>query len=385
MLIGVPKEIMQGERRVAATPDTVRKLVGGGAEVLVETGAGLGASFDDAQYEAAGAKLVPDPEEIFAKADVILKVKEPLLNNEKNKHEVDMMRKGQVLISFIHPASPVNHQMVRDMAERGIIGVTLDGLPRIPRAECMDPLITMSKCGGYKGILMAADELPRYVPRMVTQAGTIQAVNALVVGVGAAGLSALTTAKQLGANLYAADIRPSSLETARVLGAEIIDMGVPSSVAIRGGSAQSLPMEWTEKGRQAIAKALPDMDMVFLSALVPSKIAPVLITEEMVKMMKPGSVIVDLSIDQGGNCALTPFGGKRVVHGVTIFGVKNVPGLIPESSSLLFAENVYQLVRYLTHDGQLQLDQSDEIVQGILTTFGGEVVHQGAKEAMNMV
>jgi len=385
MIIGVIKEIMRGEKRVSATPDTVRKLTLDGAAAWVQAGAGLGANFDDAQYIAAGARMVTDPQEIYAGAEVILKVKEPQHNSDKNLHEVDMMRAGQVLITFLHPASPANHKMVRDMAAKGIIGLTLDGLPRTPRAERMDPLITMSKIGGYKGILMAANELPRFASRMVTPVSASEPINVLVVGVGMAGLAALATAKQLGANLYAADIRPSALEMARVLGAEAIGMGVPVEVAEQGGHAQNIAPEWTDKGRAAIAEALPKMDIVYLSALVPSKMAPVLITEEMVGTMKYGSVIVDLSIDQGGNCALTPQGAKGVFHGVTIFGIKNIPGLLPESSSAIFAENVYNLVHYLMKDGQIALDMEDAIVRGILTTYGGDVVHQGTIEAMAAV
>lgn len=385
MIIGVPKEVMPGERRVAATPETVKLLIEGGSEVIVQTGAGIGAGFSDAQYSAQGAALEPDARRIFDKAEIILKVKEPQMNRELGLHEVDLMHAGQVLISFIHPASPSNHEMVRNMAKKGIIGLTLDGLPRIPRAECMDPLITMSKCGGYKGMLMAMDAMPRFVPKTVTAVGTTPPANVLVVGVGVGGLAALTTAKALGANLFAADVHPKAVETARVLGAEIVALGVPTDVAVQAGSAQTLSAEWAEKGQSAIARILPEMDIVFLGALVPSKLAPVLITEEMVRLMKPGSVIVDLSIDQGGNCALSPQGGSEVRYGVTLFGVKNIPGMLPESASFMFAQNVYNLVAYLSRGGAFALDPEDEIVQGILTTFGGEVVHQGAKEAMNMV
>ncbi len=385
MLIGIIKEIMHGERRVSATPETVAKLVKDGAQVWVEKNAGEGAFFHDAQYEAVGAKIVADPAEIFAKADVILKVKEPQFNKQKNLHEVDMMHKGQVLITFIHPASPVNHEMVKNMASKGVISLTLDGVPRISRAQNMDALTSMSTCAGYKGILLAANEIPKFIPQIFSAVGMIKPINALIIGVGVAGLQALATAKRLGAVVHAADIRPAAVEQAQSLGAKIVDLGIPTELAVgEGGYALALNREWTEKERVILADIVPKMDLVFLSALVPSKIAPVLITEEMVKSMKPGSAIVDISIDQGGNCACTTPGETEVKHGVTVIGIKNIPGMLPESSSWMFAQNIYNLVKYLTKDGQIALDRSDDIVKGILTTIDGEVVHQGAREAMGL-
>ncbi len=385
MVIGIIKEIMHGERRVSATPETAGKLVKDGAEVLVQQGAGEGAFFHDEQYIAGGAKIVADPADIFARADVILKVKEPQFNKQKNLHEVDMMRKGQVLITFIHPASPVNHEMVKNMAKKGIVSLTLDGVPRISRAQNMDALTSMSTCAGYKGILLAANDLPKFIPQIFSAVGMIKPINALIIGVGVAGLQALATAKRLGAVVHAADIRPAAAEQAQSLGAKVVDLGIPAEVAVgEGGYALALNREWTEKERNILAGIVPNMDIVFLSALVPSKIAPVLITEEMVKSMKPGSAIVDISIDQGGNCACTTPGETEVKHGVTVIGIKNIPGMLPESSSWMFAQNIYNLVKYLTKDGKIALDRGDDIVKGILTTIDGEVVHQGAREAMGM-
>jgi len=385
MRIGIPKEIMQGERRVAATPETAAKLVKDGAEVFVETGAGRGAFFEDEKYVAAGATIMEDVEELYALADVILKVKEPQFNAQKKLHEIDMMHEGQVLMTFIHPASPANHEMVRMMAEKGVTGLTLDGVPRITRAQPMDALTSMSTCAGYKGILLAANELLKFIPMMATGVGMVKPINALIIGAGVGGLQALATVKRLGAVVYAADIRPAAAEQAKSLGAKIVDLGVPEAISVgEGGYALALSDEWTLKEREKIESLLPTMDIVFLSALVPSKIAPVLVTEEMVKKMRPGSVIVDISIDQGGNCEITPAGKTEVLHGVTVIGIKNIPGMIPESSSWMFAQNVYHLVKYLTEDGEITLVRSDEIVKGILTTIGGEVVHAGAREAMGI-
>lgn len=385
MLIGIPKEIMHGERRVSAIPETVAKLVKDGAEVWVEKNAGEGAFFHDNQYVQAGAKIVDDVAVIYEKADVILKVKEPQFNHEKNLHEVDMMHAGQVLITFIHPASPVDHDMVRAMAKKGVVGLTLDGVPRITRAQSMDALTSMSTCAGYKGILLAANELPKFIPQIFSAVGMIKPINALIVGVGVGGLQALATAKRLGAVVYAADIRPAASEQAKSLGAKVIELGVPPEAAIgEGGYALPLSDEWLEKERAVLAAELPKMDIVFLSALVPSRIAPILITEDMVKAMKPGAAIVDISIDQGGNCEITPPGEVEVKHNVTLIGIKNIPGMLPESSSWMFAQNIYNLTKYLTKDGKIVLDRNDDIVKGILTTIDGEIVHQGAREAMGL-
>lgn len=385
MIIGIPKEIMHGEHRVSATPETVGKMIKDGATVLVEKSAGEGAFYNDAQYMSAGAQIINDCAELYRKADVILKVKEPLFNTEKNCSELDMMHKGQYIITFIHPASPVNHKMVRDMAEKGIIGLTLDGIPRISRAQNMDALTSMSTCAGYKGMLMAASDLAKFMPQIFCAVGMIKPCNVMVIGTGVAGLQAIATAKRLGAVVYAADIRPDAAEQAKSLGAKIVDTGVPAEIAIgEGGYANPLTEEWIVKERAALKDTIVQMDIVFCSALVPSRIAPVILTDEIVAEMAPGSVIVDISIDQGGNCAITTPGETAVKHGVTIEGIKNIPGMLPTSSTWMFANNIYNLVKFLTKDGKIVLDRNDEIVSKILTTIDGEIVHKGAREAMGL-
>ncbi|MEE3459349.1 MAG: NAD(P) transhydrogenase subunit alpha [Candidatus Faecousia sp.] len=385
MVIGIPKEIMHDEGRVSAIPETVKKLVADGNKVLVEKGAGLGSFFPDADYAAAGAELIDDVADLYKRSDLILKVKEPLYNEAKKCHEIDMMHKGQYLITFIHPASPVNHEMVKKMAKQGVIGLTLDGVPRISRAQNMDALTSMSTCAGYKGILMAASDLPKFMPQIFCAVGMIKPVNALIIGVGVAGLQALATAKRLGAVTYAMDIRPAALEQATSLGAKPIDPGVPAELAMApGGYAQRLPDEWLEKERQLLAEKIKDMDVVFCSALIPGKLAPVIVTEEMVKTMKPGSVIVDIAIDQGGNCEITPAGSREVKHGVVLEGIKNIPGMLPTSSTWMFAHNIYNLTKFLTKNGKIELDFNDEIVKSILVTWDGEIVHAGAREAMGL-
>lgn len=385
MTIGVPKEIMHGEDRVAATPETVGKMVAEGATVLVEEGAGKGAFFEDAAYREAGAQLVADVQDIFARADVILKVKEPLFNEKAGKHEAEMVRDGQYLITFLHPAAPVNHEMMKKLAATGVISITLDGIPRISRAQGMDALTSMSTVAGYKAVLMAANRLPKFMPMVGTAVGVIKPSNVLVIGTGVAGLQAVATAKRLGAVVTAVDIRPDAREQSTSLGAKAFDVGVPAEVAIgEGGYAQRLSDEWLAREREALKPLVAGSDIIILSALIPSKLAPILVTEEMVKSMAPGSSIVDISIDQGGNCELSEAGKVVVKHGVTIDGTKNIPGMMPTSSTWMFANNIYQLLAFLAQDGRIVLDRNDPIVSSTLTTIGGEIVHRGAREAMGL-
>ena len=383
MIIGIPKEIMAGEARVAATPETVKKFIADGATVLIEKNAGKGSFYSNESYEKAGAELVSSAKEVYQRAELILKVKEPQFNESLQKHEVELMHKGQYLITFIHPASPTNHKMVQSLAKQGVISLTLDGVPRISRAQNMDALTSMSTCAGYKGILMAANQLPKFMPQMFTAVGAIQPAKVVVLGIGVGGLQALATAKRLGAITYAVDIRPDAIEQAQSIGAKPIDIGVPADLAVgKGGYAKHLPSEWLIKERELLKEHIKEADIVFCSALVPGKVAPILITEDMVKQMKNGSVIVDISIDQGGNCELTTPGVTEIKHGVTIIGIKNIPGLLPTSSTWMFAQNVYNLVKFLTHTGNIYLDMDDEIVQSILVTYNNEIVHAGTKEAM---
>jgi NAD(P) transhydrogenase subunit alpha len=261
--------------------------------------------------------------------------------------------------------------------------MSIEGVPRISRAQSMDALTSMSTCAGYKGILMAASDLIKFIPMMPTAAGMIKPCNALICGVGVAGLQALATAKRLGAKTFAIDVRPAAAEQATSLGAKVVESGVDPALAIgKGGYAMELPEDVLAAERELIAKVLPDMDIVFLSALVPGRLAPILITEDMVKTMKPGSVIVDIAIDQGGNCAITTPGVRDIKHGVILEGIKNIPGMLAESSTFMYAANMYNLVKYLTKDGTLNLDESDDIVSGMLTTKDGKVVHAGALAAM---
>jgi len=385
LTIGIPKEIMVGERRVAATPEVVRKVVLDGAKVVVEIGAGEGSFFTDDEYKAAGAELIADAEEVFAKSDLILKVKEPRFSDKKSKHEIDMMKEGQYLITFLHPASPANHQMIRKLASKRIIAISLDSIPRISRVQTMDALTSMSTVAGYKAVLIAANMLPVFMPMISSAVGTIQPANVLVIGTGIAGLQSLATAKRLGAIVYTADIRPDACEQAMSLGAKIIDVQVPAEVAVaEGGYVRKLPEEWLAKEQQALRQSVNLADIVILTALIPGKVAPILITEEMVKSMKTGSVIVDVAIDQGGNCEISEAARLVTKHGVNIDGTLNIPSMVPRSSTWMFANNVYNLVTYLIKDGKVNLNMDDEIIASSLVTKDGKIVHAGTLEAMNL-
>ena len=383
LTIGILKEIMHGEQRVAAIPDTVKKMKDQGARVLVEKNAGEGSFYADAAYKDAGAEIVPEVERIFAESDIILKVKEPLYNEQLGKHEAELFREGQYLITFLHPAAPANREMIRALAASGVTSLTLDGIPRISRAQNMDALTSMSTVAGYKGVLMAAGRLAKFLPMIGTAVGVIKPASVVVVGTGVAGLQAVATAKRLGAQVSAIDIRPDAREQAQSIGAKSIDPGVPTSEAVgEGGYAKRLSDDWLLKERENIRELVTSADILILSALIPGKLAPILVTEDMVKSMKPGSCIVDISIDQGGNCAITDPGKIVVKHGVSIDGTKNIPGLLPTSSTWMFANNIYNLIDFLCENGAVKLDTADPIVASTLTTREKKIVHAGALEAL---
>jgi NAD(P) transhydrogenase subunit alpha len=385
MVVGVPKEIMPGEDRVSAIPDTVRKITSAGGTVLVEKNAGKGSFFADSEYKDAGAQLVDDVQEIFAKADVILKVKEPLFNENLKKHESDMFREGQYLITFLHPAAPVNHEPMKKLAATGVISITLDGIPRISRAQNMDALTSMSTVAGYKAVLMAANRLPKFLPMIGTAVGAIKPSHVVVIGTGVAGLQAVATAKRLGAVVTSIDIRPAAIEQAQSLGSKVVDTGVPAEVAVgEGGYALRLSDEWLKKERERISDTVKSADILITAALIPGKLAPILVTEDMIKGMAAGSSVVDIAIDQGGNCEITEAGKIVVKHGVTIDGTKNIPGMLPTSSTWMFAHNIYNLLDFLVKDGKVVLDMDDPIIKSSLTTKDKQIVHAGAREAMGL-
>ncbi len=383
LTIAVPREIMPGERRVAATPQTVEQCVKEGATVIVESGAGDKSFFHDQEYIQAGAEIVSGAENVYSKADIIVKVKEPQYNDEAGKHEVELFSESSILISFLHPANPANHEMVKMVANRGITSFTLDSIPRISRAQHLDTLTSMSTVAGYKSVITAAHNLSRFVPMMPTTAGVLQPAQFLVVGVGVAGLQAIATAKRLGAKVKSLDIRPEANEQAKSLGVEPIQFDLPEGMGVgEGGYARSLPDEWYEKERELLTRHVQESDAVILAALIPGEIAPILVTKAMADKMKKGSVIVDISIDQGGNCELARRGEEYDYDGIFISGLLNIPAYLPIDSSRMFAQNTFNYLNYLVEDGQLKFDLNDEVVRESLVTRGGKVVHEGTLKAM---
>ncbi|HOU29326.1 MAG TPA: NAD(P) transhydrogenase subunit alpha, partial [Thermoleophilia bacterium] len=377
MVVGIPKEILENEGRVAALPSEVAEYVKMGFEVLVETNAGAAAFQSDDDYKAAGASIVADVADLWDRADIILKVKQPEPNTALGKHEAELMSEGKILITFLHPANPSNHGFVRTLAERKVTALTMDGIPRISRAQTMDALTSMSTITGYKSVIMGAHRLPEFIPMIGTAIGVTRPRNCLIIGTGVVGLQAVATAKRLGGVVRALDIREAARTEADSLGAKIAGFEVPPEIAMaEGGYARSLPQEWLEKEREALKPVAVDSDLIILSALVPGEVAPVLITEEMVAGMRPGSVIIDVSVDQGGNCACTQAGKEVYVDGVLVSAIANIPGSMPVVASWLYGKNMLEYVKNLFKNGLDAPDWDDDIVQSTLVTRGGEIVHK---------
>lgn len=383
MLIGIPKEILPEEKRVAATPETVRKYIDLGFAVAVESSAGEGVLISDEAYEDAGATIIADTERLFAEADVVLKVKQPIFNERLDKHEVNMLRDDTVLITFLHPAAPESHDVVKRLRDKNITAFTMDGIPRISRAQRMDALSSMSTVTGYKSVIMAANQLPTFIPMIGTAIGTIKPATFLIVGTGVVGLQAVATAKRLGGVVKTIDIRTDACIQADSLGAKVVEFDIPQELAVgKGGYAKALEDEWFEIEQRLITPHLEEADVVILSALVPGEIAPVLITEKMVANMKPGSVIMDVSVDQGGNCGITEPGRFIQRMGVNICGIQNIPGRMAVHASWLYANNMYYYVENLFKNGVGEFDLKDEIVNDSLVTHQSNIHHQGALKAM---
>jgi NAD(P) transhydrogenase subunit alpha len=383
MIIGIPTEILEREHRVAALPDEVAAYVEMGFHVLVQEGAGKGALHADDEYARAGAELVSRADELFERADIVLKVKQPHFNEKIGKHEADMIREGAMLITFLHPAAPANHQIIRTLRDRGVTSLTMDSIPRIPRAIGMDALSSMSLVTGYKSVILAAAALPRFVSVFETPMGTTQPAEFLVIGAGVVGMHAIATAKGLGAVVKVADIRETAQEEASRLGAEVVGFEIPQEVAVgASGYAGALPPDWLKRAREALVPLVKTADVIITSALVPGEVAPVLITNEMVASMRPGSVIVDVAVDQGGNCSATVPAKEVSVNGVTVMGYINIPGSVPVHASWLYGKNMLEFVRNLFKNGLETPDWEDEIVRHSLVTRDRQLLHTGALHAM---
>lgn len=377
LTIAVPREIMAGERRVAVIPETVRNFTAAGAKVLVEAGAGEKSFYEDEDYRQAGAEVIADAAEVYQKANLILKVKEPQLD------EINLFPENSVLVCFLHPANPVNHEMIRKLAEKNINSFTLDSIPRISRAQQMDVLTSMSTAAGYRAVITAAYHLSNFIPAMPMAFGMLPPSQFLIIGIGVAGLQAAATAKRLGAKVKALDIRPEANEQARSLGIEVIPFELPEGMGIgEGGYARRLPDEWYEKERETLTPHVAESDVVILGALVPGEEAPNLLDESMMKNMKKGSVVVDISIDQGGNCELCRYGGEYDYRGIFISGLANLPAYMPVASTQMFAKNVEKYLNHIVQEGKIDFDSEDEIIKSSLVTKSSNIVHKGTIEAM---
>jgi NAD(P) transhydrogenase subunit alpha len=374
----VAKERRAGETRVAATPDTIKKLVKEKIEVIVEAGAGEAASFTDAALEAAGAKLTRDLKDAWGTADIVLKITEAAENAELGKHEADAMKSGAILLGLMSPHRNVD--MVKRLQANKVTTFALELVPRITRAQSMDVLSSQANIAGYKAVLLAAVNLPKYFPLLMTAAGTIQPARVVIMGAGVAGLSAIATAKRLGAVVEVSDIRPAVKEQVQSLGGKFIELPNLESGEGQGGYAREMSAEFLQKQQEIVKARIVQSDVVITTALIPGRPAPKLVTADMVQGMKPGSVIVDLAVEQGGNCELSEAGKTVVKHGVKILGESNLPATLPYDASTLFARNVHALLMLFAKGGELKLDVNDEVIKGTLLTHDGNVVHAPTAE-----
>jgi len=381
MKIGVPREIVPGERRVALTPDAAAALAKLGLTVLVEAGAGSGAFFSDAAYEKAGASIVPDAAALYGQADVVLKVQKPQEHSTLGQHEVDLMREGTVLVAFLHALT--SPDLVRRLAARKITSFAMEGVPRISRAQRMDALSSQANIAGYKAALIAAESLAKFFPMLMTAAGTVFAAKVLVMGAGVAGLQAIATTRRLGAQVWGYDVRPVVKEQVESLGAKFLEFNLGVTDAEdKGGYAKALSADASRKQQELLAEKSKEFDVIITTALVPGRAAPRLITKENVAAMRPGSVIVDLAAEAGGNCELTEPDRVITVNGVTIHGPTNLPATVPVHASQLYARNVTELLKEFVKDGALALDFTDEVINATCVTHGGEIVNEAVKAAM---
>jgi proton-translocating NAD(P)+ transhydrogenase subunit alpha len=375
MQIGVPSETRPGETRVAATPETVKKLAAGGRHsLLVQSGAGVAASVPDREFEAAGARIVPAVRDLAA-ADIVLKVRGP------QDGEITAFKRGAILVGLLNP---YDKAAVESYARAGLTCFAMEWLPRITRAQSMDVLSSQANIGGYKAVVLAAAEYGRFMPMLMTAAGTVKAARVLVLGAGVAGLQAIATAKRLGAVIEASDVRPAVKEQIESLGAKFLDVPYLTDEEKQiaegvGGYARPMPPDWMRRQAELVHERAKAADIVITTALIPGRPAPVLLKEDTVKAMKPGSVVVDMAIEQGGNCPLTERDKIVVKHGVKLIGISNLPAMVAADASALYARNLLNFLNLLVDPktGELKLDRADEIIAGSLVCIDGEVVKKG--------
>ncbi len=371
MKIGIPAETRQGETRVAATPETVKKLVAAKHQVVVQSGAGVAASITDEAFSAAGAQI-GSAADAFG-AEMVLKVRAPSADERAG------MKPGSVMVGMLNPFDADNNQA---MASAGLSAFALEAAPRITRAQSLDVLSSQANIAGYKAVLLASNAYQRFMPMLMTAAGTVKAARVLIMGVGVAGLQAIATAKRMGAVIEASDVRPPVKEQVESLGAKFIDVPFETDEEREiaqgvGGYARPMPEAWMKRQAALVHERAKQADIIITTALIPGRKAPVLISEDTVKAMKPGSVIVDMAVEQGGNCPLTELGKTVIKHGVTLIGEPNIPALVAADASALYARNVLDFLKLIINsEGALNIDRSDEIVAATLMCSGGEVLRK---------
>jgi H+-translocating NAD(P) transhydrogenase subunit alpha len=380
MKIAVPRETAEGETRVALTPQIAGQLVADGLEVLVEAGAGEASSNLDEAYAEAGARIVPDARTLYGEADLVLRVGRP------SDAEIGMQREGSVLIGTL--GALARPEIAQKLAERGVTAISMDAIPRITRAQSMDTLSSQATVGGYKAVLIAAERLPKFMPLLTTAAGTVRPARGIVMGAGVAGLMAIGTARRLGAVVEATDVRPAVKEQVQSLGGTFLEVEMTDEEKAKaetaGGYATEMSDDYKRRQAELIAERVKDADFIITTALIPGRPAPRLVTDAMVKSMKPGSVIVDMAAEMGGNVEGTEPGREVVKHGVRIIGLTNLPATMPGSATQMYAKNVQTLVKHLVKDGTIALDFEDEITRGATITHGGKVVHEATAKALGI-
>jgi NAD(P) transhydrogenase subunit alpha len=379
MIVGVPKEIYPRERRVALVPAVIPNLKKAGLDVVVEAGAGIEAGYPDAEYTEKGARLVTNRGEVFQSADIITQFLCYGANDKTGNADLPLLKRGQVLLGFVRPLGAA--ETLQEIAERGVLAFSVELMPRTTRAQSMDALSSMATICGYKAVVLAADTLPRMFPMLTTAAGTITPARVLIIGAGVAGLQAIATARRLGAVASAYDMRPAAKEQVQSLGGRFVELPIEAKDAqdARGyGKAQD--ESFYQRQRELLGKTVAESDVVITAAVIPGKKSPVLVTKDMVARMAPGSVIVDLAAERGGNCELTKPDGTVVEHNVTIIGEYNLAGTVPYHASSLYARNASAFLQHLVKDGKLNLDLKDEIIRETLVTQDGEIVNARVRE-----
>jgi NAD(P) transhydrogenase subunit alpha len=381
MIVGVPGETFPGEQRVALVPGDVPLLQKAGLEVLVETGAGLRAGFPDETYREKGAQIAENRDQVYAKAEIVLRVRAAGADGDGASADLGRMKQGQLLIGFLEPLW--EPQAIADLAGRGIVALSTEMVPRISRAQSMDALSSMATIAGYKAVLIAASTLPRMFPMLMTAAGTVAPTKVFVIGAGVAGLQACATAKRLGAKVEAYDVRPVVKDQVESVGAKFVELPLETGTSEdKGGYAKALDDDFYRRQRELMAEVVARNDIVITTAAIPGKKSPVLVTADMVKGMQPGSVIVDLAAERGGNCELTRADETIHEHEVTIIGPSNLPSSVPNHASQLYSRNLTNLLRHIVKEGALNLDPEDEIVRDSTLTRDGEVVNQRVRDLL---